>query len=904
MKILQLAFFGLLLISSCKDDTIDVTSIVIIPSSPDVAAGGARQLTAIVNPANASNPAIIWISSNPEKATVNADGLVTGVDKGTATIIAVATDGSNVQGRVTIDITVKVASIAIKPAEPVVGVGGSLTLAAEVLPAEANQAVTWTSSDPTKAAIDPATGIVTGVALGSAVITAAAADGGDIKGTVTVNVIVLKAASISLTPSSPSVAVGFTQQLTAVIEPAGATKKELVWTSNNTLKATVNASGLVTGVSKGTAVITAAATDGSDIKGTVTINVTLRVASITVMPADPSVIVGGNFTLTAAALPAEAAQAVTWTSSDPTRAAIDAAAGTVRGVATGTAVITATATDGSGITGTATLTVRGSGSPEASVSAITLGDENLIVPVPAEGATAVLTHVPHTVASDIRRVKVNIRAAAYSTIKIGTTAFNSGDLVNFTNPVTFTVTAQDGTTVKNYSVNIMPYNKDTNPYGIYTLKHLVGVANGLTVSYLLKNDITLPNADGAGAAATGISDYASAGWRPFGLFTGTFDGGNFSINNFYVERTAEKVGLFGAVGANGIIKNLGVNGVSEKAAAGTSNGRYQYTGILAGSSEGTIDKCHVAGNVSFSFYGASYAGGLVGDNNGTISNSHAEGNVSASSSSSSYYSSYHYVGGLAGNNYGGSISNSYATGSVSSSSPSSSYVGGLVGYNDRGAVSNSHATGNVSSSSSSSYAGGLVGYSTNSNSRISNSYASGSVSSSSSSGGLVGYNDGCSISNSYATGIVSSRSYSGGLVGSSKGGSISNSYATGGVSSSSSPAGGLVGNNEGSRISNSYATGNVSSSSDSYSPVGGLAGRNDNGRYTNCYRNSDAIIKRDSRSAVPSDESTAGITAKTKIEMKTDAFKDNLNGTSGTAWGRSETKNDKLPYIIGVGVGK
>src|SRR6218665_3126600 len=139
MKILQLAFFGLLLISSCKDDTIDVTSIVIIPSSPDVAAGGARQLTAIVNPANASNPAIIWISSNPEKATVNADGLVTGVDKGTATIIAVATDGSNVQGRVTIDITVKVASIAIKPAEPVVGVGGSLTLAAEVLPAGAKQ---------------------------------------------------------------------------------------------------------------------------------------------------------------------------------------------------------------------------------------------------------------------------------------------------------------------------------------------------------------------------------------------------------------------------------------------------------------------------------------------------------------------------------------------------------------------------------------------------------------------------------------------------------------------------------------------------------------------------------------------------------------------------------------------
>ncbi|PGH37997.1 MAG: hypothetical protein CRN43_17865 [Candidatus Nephrothrix sp. EaCA] len=166
------------------------------------------------------------------------------------------------------------------------------------------------------------------------------------------------------------------------------------------------------------------------------------------------------------------------------------------------------------------------------------------------------------------------------------------------------------------------------------------------------------------AVATGISDYASAGWQPFGLFTGTFDGGNFSINNFYVKRTAEKVGLFGTVGTSGVVKNLGVNGAGEKAAEGNSYGHNQYTGILAASNEGTIDKCHTKGNVS--------------------------------ASSPSYYS---YVGGLAGHN-GGSISNSYATGNASaspSSSPARSYAGGLAGYSDSGHISNSYAAGSASS---------------------------------------------------------------------------------------------------------------------------------------------------------------------------------------------------------------
>src|SRR6218665_257632 len=651
---------------------------------------------------------------------------------------------------------------------------------------------------------------------------------------------------------------------------------------------------------------------------------------------------------------------------------------------------------------------------ESSVSAIAWGNENFVVAVPANGAVTVLTHAPRTIASDLTQVKVNITAASNSAIKIGNKTFKNGDKADFTSLVTFTVTAQDGT-VKSYGVDIAPYDTVANPYGIYTAKHLADMANALTASFLLKNDIDLPNADAAGAAkATGIKDYAAAGWKPLGPFTGTFDGGNFSINNFYAKRKTARVGLFGELGTGGVIKNLGVNGAGGTAVAGTNSKPYQYTGILAGLSSGTIDKCHAAGNVSSSSFSPSSAGGLVGSNRGVISNSHAAGNVSSPSSSAA-------AGGLAGYN-DGPISHSYAVGNVSAAATARSHVGGLVGDN-HGRISHSHATGNVSAEAAASCAGGLLGVSTSSisnsyatgnvfaasynknNTRyaivaagglvgissdnISHSYATGDVSSSSSSsssfaGGLVGTSRD-SISHSYATGSVSCsfsssvpaseqygyRTHAGGLAGTSHG-SISNSYAAGGVSSSSSSvahAGGLVGDNyEKSSISNSYATGGISasSSSDTHSHAGGLAGFNGgsisnsyatgdvsassfagsyaysggfsgfNGgnisnsyaagdvsasssaaayaggfsgyeykaTYANCCRNSEATIKKNDQVASPKDADIADIAAKTKAEMQTDAFKGNLNGASGTAWGRSDSKNDKLPYIIGVGVGK
>src|SRR6218665_1597431 len=483
-----------------------------------------------------------------------------------------------------------------------------------------------------------------------------------------------KVASIAIAPSSASVAVGLTQQLTTTVEPSDAEKKEVTWSSSDPSKASVDAAGLVTGLTKGVVTITPLAKDGSNVKETIIIHVTVSAAAIAITPLNPSVGVGGTLALAAAVSPAGAYQAVTWTSSAPTIAAIDPATGVATGASVGTAVITASAADGSNITQTVSLTVK---SNEVSVSAITLGNENLNVPVPEEGGYASISNVPHTAASDIRKVKVNITTTAEATIKIGDRLFVSGYTADFSLPVTFTVIAPDGTTAKNYTVGIVPYDAKANPYGIYTVKHLVDVANGLDKSFLLMNNIDLPNADAAGAAVTGISDYAAAGWKPLGEhhnFAGIFDGGNFSINNLYVNREWVSAGLFGRT--QGTVKNLGVNGIISRTAVTGMN-----AGILAGFSSGIIDKCYVAGNVSSALAPSSFsAGGLVGHvSGGTISNSYATGNVSSTSTSSTSTSA---AGGLAGYVERGAISNSYATGNVSV--PSSSSAGGLTGRNNEG----------------------------------------------------------------------------------------------------------------------------------------------------------------------------------------------------------------------------
>ncbi|MDR3283784.1 MAG: Ig-like domain-containing protein [Treponema sp.] len=77
----------------------------------------------------------------------------------------------------------------------------------------------------------------------------------------------------SITLTGATINVGGSTAIGAIVAPADATNKALTWSSGNTGVATVSTSGVVTGVSAGTATITATAKDGSGVSGACTVTV-------------------------------------------------------------------------------------------------------------------------------------------------------------------------------------------------------------------------------------------------------------------------------------------------------------------------------------------------------------------------------------------------------------------------------------------------------------------------------------------------------------------------------------------------------------------------------------------------------------------------------------------------------
>jgi len=153
--------------------------------------------------------------------------------------------------------------------------------------------------------------------------------------------------SVSVLPSSATVAAGSTTTLTVTILPANANNKTLNWTTSNASVAAVNANGVVTGMSAGTVTITATSADGSNKSGTSTITVpSIHVIGVTVSPATASVKAGATTQLTATIAPSNATnKTVSWSSSN-TGIATVSSTGLVKGVSMGSVTFTVTTQDG------------------------------------------------------------------------------------------------------------------------------------------------------------------------------------------------------------------------------------------------------------------------------------------------------------------------------------------------------------------------------------------------------------------------------------------------------------------------------------------------------------------------------------------------------------------------------
>lgn len=142
--------------------------------------------------------------------------------------------------------------------------GDTYQLTAIISPSDApNKTLEWSSSNTEVATVD-ADGKITAIKQGQTTITAKTTDGSNITSTCEVKVLKL-VSGIVLNVSSASLAEGQTLQLNATITPEQADDKTLQWISSNEAIATVDQSGLVTAVAKGSAKIRVESVDGSGV---------------------------------------------------------------------------------------------------------------------------------------------------------------------------------------------------------------------------------------------------------------------------------------------------------------------------------------------------------------------------------------------------------------------------------------------------------------------------------------------------------------------------------------------------------------------------------------------------------------------------------------------------------------
>ncbi len=185
------------------------------------------QLNYSVEPADAGVGALTWTSSDPSIATVDKNGLVTGVKSGTVKITAQAADLSNSANVVSGEITINVTSIKVNKIELVsstsIEVGNNQAIVASVLPTNAeNRALTWSSSDPNVATVtydsnDSSKVTITAKKVGTAVITATATDNSGVSAACTVTVTEPAAYKINLTPNTITLGQGNVNYFTATI---------------------------------------------------------------------------------------------------------------------------------------------------------------------------------------------------------------------------------------------------------------------------------------------------------------------------------------------------------------------------------------------------------------------------------------------------------------------------------------------------------------------------------------------------------------------------------------------------------------------------------------------------------------------------------------------------------------
>jgi len=250
-------------------------SVALIPPSASLQAGDSIQLALVVKAADGTvltGRNAVWASSDTRVALVRSDGWVVALASGTATVTAVV-EGFGAQAVISVRAAsvIPVANVSVAPSAATLAAGDTLRFRATLTDAQGQtlvgRVVTWTSGDPTVATVD-GNGLAHALKAGSSIITAVSEG---VSGVAQLTVTAPRPVAIEVTPSSATVMLGNTIQLSAVVRASDGSSLSgipITWSSLEPAFATVNGTGLVTTVGLGIATIRAAA---AGLAGTATI---------------------------------------------------------------------------------------------------------------------------------------------------------------------------------------------------------------------------------------------------------------------------------------------------------------------------------------------------------------------------------------------------------------------------------------------------------------------------------------------------------------------------------------------------------------------------------------------------------------------------------------------------------
>lgn len=243
---------------TCTATVTNYATSIDIPTSLTVPRGNTAKLTATISPLPTSST-VSWVTSNPNIATVDQNGNVTGVALGEVAITAKTDNGRSDTCTVTVDAPCK--DITFTETNIIMAKGSMHQLSVLTDPVDTTSSVSYSCSSSSSYLSVSSSGLVTAKSTGTYTVYATA---NGIKASCTVRVVdaIVEAATVSLCDTNKSVLLGDTFNLQAQITPANATDKTLTYTSDDASVASVDESGNVTALSPGTTLLRATAVNG------------------------------------------------------------------------------------------------------------------------------------------------------------------------------------------------------------------------------------------------------------------------------------------------------------------------------------------------------------------------------------------------------------------------------------------------------------------------------------------------------------------------------------------------------------------------------------------------------------------------------------------------------------------